>query len=243
MIETTPDQLNRDGLKISYHYYCSRARRTLAISVRPDLSILVRAPYRTSRETIRLFVHEHADWIVRTRQKLAGQEHSPPLTYRTGDTHHYAGKPYRLEVKQGQRDAVVCLGDSLIVTVRQEPTEERTKKLLAAWYRRRADILFHDRLAICHQRAASEGIPLPVLRIRKMRSRWGSYSSRGQVTLNLTLILVSIDYLDYVILHELCHYKVGRHGPRFWKLMKQLLPDCVERRRALNACARGLVLP
>jgi predicted metal-dependent hydrolase len=243
MIKTTPDLVTWEGSEISYRYYCSRRRRTLGISVRPDLSVLVRAPYGTSRDKVRAFLLEHAGWIVRTQQRLGRQGHSEPLNYRSGETHHYAGRHYRLEVNQGQRDSVTCLSDRLVVTVRQEPSEEKTKKLLDAWYRARADILFHERLTVCHRWAASEGIPLPTLMIRKMRTRWGSYSSKGRVTLNLLLALVPIECLDYVILHELCHYKVGRHGPRFWGLLKRLMPDCEERKRTLNTYASTLRLP
>jgi predicted metal-dependent hydrolase len=243
MIKTTPDLVAYEGLEISYRYYCSPRRRTLGISVRHDLSVLVRAPFGTSRDKVRSFVLEHVGWIVRTQRRLAQHGHSEPPSYRSGETHHYAGRPYLLEVKQGQRDSVTCLSDLLVVTVRQEPSETKTKKLLDAWYRARADILFHERLTVCHQWAVSEGIPLPTLRIRKMRTRWGSYSSKGRVTLNLLLVLAPVEYLDYVILHELCHYKIGRHGPRFWKLLRRLMPDCEERRRALNAYASAMRLP
>ena len=62
-----------------------------------------------------------------------------------------------------------------------------------------------------------------------MKTRWGSFSPEGRVTLNLGLITMSVDYLDYVILHELCHSRIKRHGPRFWNLLETFLPDCKER--------------
>lgn len=82
--------------------------------------------------------------------------------------------------------------------------------------------------AACHLRVPKD-IPLPVLRIRSMKTRWGSFSPEGRVTLNLGLITMSVDYLDYVILHELCHSRIKRHGPRFWNLLETFLPDCKER--------------
>jgi predicted metal-dependent hydrolase len=241
-LSTLPDLLTWENLEIPYRYYCSRRRRTLGISVYPDLSVLVRAPFATSREEIRRFVLERAGWIVRTQRRLE-QHVSEPLLYRSGETHHYIGKQYRLELKQGQKDCITCLRGCLVVTIRHEPTEEKAKKLLDVWYRARADILFHERLAACQQRATQEGIPLPALRIRKMRTRWGSFSSKGKITLNLLLIMAPIECLDYVILHELCHHKVRRHGPRFWGLLKRLMPDYEERQRELNAAAMTLRLP
>lgn len=243
-IKTLPDSVTWESLEISYRYYCSRRRRTLAISVYPDRSVLVRAPFGTSRENVRRFVIGRAGWIVRARQRLEQYAPAQPILYRSGESHHYVGKQYRLEVQQGKKDCVTCLAGRLLVTTRQSPTEEKTKKLLDVWYRARADILFHDRLAVCRQWAAREGIPLPDLKIRRMRTRWGSFSSRqGAITLNLSLIMVPVESLDYVILHELCHYKVGHHGRQFWGLLTRLLPDCKERRKALNAYAANLRLP
>lgn len=242
-METIQDLVTWEGVEISYRHYCSRRRRTLGISVYPDLSVLVRAPLGTTLDAVRQFVLERAGWIVRVRRKFAQHVPAQPLLYESGETHHYAGRLYQLEVKRGQRDCVTCLSGCLLVTTRHEPTGERTKKLLEAWYRARAEILFHDRLSVCQQIAAREGIPLPSLRIRKMRTRWGSFSSKGGVTLNLLLIMAPVECLDYVILHELCHYKVGRHGKRFWGLLTRLMPDCKERKQELNSHALALCLP
>ena len=116
------------------------------------------------------------------------------------------------------------------------PTAESIKKLLDRWYRAQAEVIFHERLAACHRRMP-EGIPLPPLRIRPMKTRWGSLSPRGSMTLNLRLAMMPLDCLDYVILHELCHFTFKSHGPRFWKLLERFLPDCRQRRKELNASA------
>lgn len=237
MRETLPDVVAWESAHISYRYYCSRRRRTLSVSVFPDLSILVRAPWRTSRATIRQFVLSRAGWITKVLRKLESRIPPEPPSYRDGATLHYAGRRLRLEVKGGAKGSVTCLFDRLLVTVPHEPTEEETKRLLGLWYRSRAEILFHERLRHCGLVAEREGIPLPDLRIRKMRSRWGSFSRGRGITLNLSLVMVPVEYLDYVILHELCHYRVPHHGPEFWRLLERLVPDCKKRRKGLNAYA------
>jgi hypothetical protein len=242
MIETLEDRILWGTLEISYRYYCSRRRRTLGISVYPDLSVLVRAPLGTSREGVRRFVLQHAGWLVRARRRFEERLPLQPLRFRSGELHHYGGMQHQLEVRQGEKDCVTCLPGRLLVTTRHEPTEERARKLLDGWYRARAEELFRERLSACHKKASAEGIPLPDLRIRRMRTRWGSFSSKGGVTLNLLLIMAPVECLDYVILHELCHFKVRRHGPRFWKLVGRLMPDCEERRRELATYAAILRL-
>jgi predicted metal-dependent hydrolase len=224
-------------LEIPYRYSYAR-RKNLSISVHPDLSVIVSAPNGAGIEKIREFVHRRAGWIRRTwrdfEQYLPKQ---PQRRYIAGETHYYLGRQYRLKIEQGNADSVKCLRGFLRVTIKGEISPARTKTLLTDWYRHHAKEVFHERLMVCQQRAHREGIPLPNLQIRKMNSRWGSYSSRELVTLNLALIKTPKDCIDYVIIHELCHYKVKHHGPEYWNLLHKLMPDFEEQRKKLNLYA------
>jgi predicted metal-dependent hydrolase len=228
------DIIRFEGMLIPFRYYCSPRRRSLAMSVYPDRSIVVRAPFRTSQRTIRQFVLDRGPWILKVWKKREVREAEPPCTYLSGNFVHYAGKAHVLEVISGNSQSVACISDRIIVTNKGESEVSRTKKLLFQWYRSRADILFHDRMAFCHDLLHSLNMPLPELRIRKMRSRWGSYSSKGTVNLNLLLIMTPVECLDYVIIHELCHHRVAHHGPEFWKLLACFVPDYKDLRKKLN---------
>ncbi|MCK5539495.1 MAG: DUF45 domain-containing protein [Deltaproteobacteria bacterium] len=108
------------------------------------------------------------------------------------------------------------------------------EKLLSDWYRQHAQRIFRERLEICLQRVAREGVKAPNLRIQKMTNRWGSCSEQGKIILNLELIKAPKECIDYVITHELCHLKEKHHGLRFWRLLEKLMPDYRERRQRLN---------
>ena len=82
------------------------------------------------------------------------------------------------------------------------------------------------------------GLPAPQLRVRKMRSRWGSCSRSAVITLNLELIRMPLPCIDYVITHELCHLVEFNHGPRFYALQARFIPDWKERKRLLETLAR-----
>jgi predicted metal-dependent hydrolase len=228
------DSITWGTIKIPYRYYYA-CRKTLGISVHPDLSVTVRAPNGTSIEKIRAFVHRRAGWIRKAwrefEQYLPKQ---PERRYIGGETHRYLGRQYRLKIAQGDTDSVKCLGGFFWVTIKGEISPERTKTLLGDWYRRHAKEIFQERLWVCHQRVHREGIALPNLLVRKMASRWGSYSAKGQITLNLALIKAPKDCIDYVIIHELCHCRVKHHGPQFWKLLHKLMPGFEERRKKLK---------
>lgn len=228
------DSITWGTVDIPFRYYHSK-RKTLGISVHPDLSVTVRAPLGTSLETIRDFVHRRGGWISKAwrdfEQYLPKQ---PERRYIAGETHRYLGRQFRLKVESGTSDSVKCARGYFWVTIAGDVTPERTQALLEGWYRHHAKQVFQERLLACHQKIQRENIPFPVLQIRKMSSRWGSYSSKGRVTLNLALIKTPKECIDYVIVHELCHAKVRHHGPKFWKLLHRLLPDFEERRKKLK---------
>jgi len=228
------DCITWGSIEIPFRYFHSK-RKTLGISVHPDLSVTVKAPHGTSLETIRDSVHRRGGWISKTwrdfEQHLPKQ---PERRYIAGETHRYLGRQYRLKIETGETESVKCLRGYLWVTAKGEVTPERTRGLLEEWYRHHAINVFHERLTVCHQKVLREGIPFPTMVIRKMTSRWGSFSSAGRITLNLALIKAPKECIDYVILHELCHFKVKHHGPKFWKLLHRLMPDFEERRKKLN---------
>ncbi|MHB8765886.1 MAG: M48 family metallopeptidase [Deferrisomatales bacterium] len=213
-------------------------RKSLAISVHPDLAVTVRAPEDTPPEAIRERVRQRGAWIQKAwREFELYLPKQPPRRYVSGETHRYLGRQYRLRTEQGEEESVKCLRGYLRVTTRGEPSPEKTRRLLEEWYREHARRVFRERLEACSQRASVEGIQQPPLAIRKMPTRWGSCSNAGRINLNLELIKASKDCIDYVITHELCHLKERHHGPRFWRLMAKLMPDYEARREKLNRFA------
>lgn len=220
--------------RIPYTYRFAR-RKTMAISVHPDLTVTVVAPEGTPVEVIRGKVKKRGSWIRQAwREYQLYLPHQPARSYVNGETHRYLGRQYRLKAQQGEVESVKCLRGYLWVTTRDEPTPARVKELLDVWYRDHARNIFWERMETCCRRAATEGISAPTLRIQKMTKRWGSCSESGRILLNLELIKAPKSCIDYVITHELCHLREKHHGPRFWRLLEKLMPDYAERRKQLN---------
>ena len=80
-----------------------------------------------------------------------------------------------------------------------------------------------------------ENIPFPKLTIGKMKRKWGYCNKRQElVKLNFDLIHYSIDEIDYVVVHELCHLIEFNHSPRFWKFVKKYKPNYKENQKVLK---------
>ncbi len=206
-------------------------RRTLAIHVLEDGAVEVRAPLDCPRPAIEAFLDKRRGWVERhraRRRQAAAQRPGPPAH---GSRQPYLGGWVTLAVGS------VAGRGRLRGEVLHLPGAEGTQALgraLEGWYRARARELFPERMDHWRQQLGHWRLPPARLRIRAMRTRWGTCSSRGWITLNLALIQRPVALLDYVVVHELTHLRVFDHGPRFRALMDEAMPDWRQRRAALR---------
>lgn len=217
--------------------YCLRFsdRKRLRITVKPDLSVLADAPSRFSEDDAKEAVRSKARWIL--RQLASFEEFHPlpmPHKFISGETFIYLGRQYRLKVLSGDKAPAKLRGRHLHVTVPDRSDTAVVKEAVDAWYRARAEGIFRRYLVTCMEVASRHGITEPELSIRDMRTRWGSCSSVGRVTLNLKLIYAPIHCIEYVIMHELCHLVHHDHSPRFYQLLTRCMPDWEKRRTVLR---------
>jgi predicted metal-dependent hydrolase len=91
-----------------------------------------------------------------------------------------------------------------------------------------------------HELAAQLGLTVGRVSIRNQRSRWGSCSRNGAISLNYRLVLMPSHVADYVLIHELMHLQQQNHGPRFWRLVERACPDYRESERWLRRHGRSL---
>jgi hypothetical protein len=214
------------------------SRKTLAIRIHPDGRIAVAAPTGTRLVVIEGFVTSRAGWIMKHLAAIKQRPTTPipeARRYVSGEQYHYLGTAYPLLVEADPITRVVLLPDKLRLGIRDPADTKRVQMLLVRWYRLHAERVFAERLGVCLQQVAPLGITTaPPLAIRQMKTRWGSCTSRGKITLNLKLIQAPVELIDYVILHELCHLKEMNHSPRFWALVTHVCPDWRQRRKILN---------
>lgn len=209
------------------------SRRTLAIEVHPDGRVLVRAPVACRPELIHERIKLRARWITR---QLADLERYRPRTpqrhYVSGETHLYLGRQYRLKVSPGDRRSVKLTRGHLLVSLPEPCSPERCKQVLRRWYRDRAKVVFREALdaSLDH----FDELERPRLIIRMLRSRWGSLSPKGTMTLNVDLVRAPRACIEYVVVHELSHLKHPHHGAEFYRLLERVMPDWQKRKEKLE---------
>jgi predicted metal-dependent hydrolase len=233
MIMSTRHQVKFGSQTIEYELVFM-PRKTLAISVHPDLNVTVKAPDGTKLEDIEKKVHNRSKWIL-NQQRLFEiyLPDVPPRKYVSGESHRFLGRQYRLKVIKNEIEQIKLTRQFLEIYT-HDTNPSRVRELVEEWYRSQAGQIFQDRLATCYSKLSREKIPFPKISIRRMQSSWGSCSAKGTISLNIKLIQVTKEYIDYVLIHELCHLKHLNHDAEFYKLLSRIMPDWTRKKEKLD---------
>jgi predicted metal-dependent hydrolase len=194
-----------------------RARRlTARVHVGGRVEIVV--PVGVNAKTVRDFVQRFTPWIdrkVAAMQYHAKAEAVVPRAVEFGFTNErfdvdWHGTPKRNVTQQGGK---------LVV---HAPSEEHARSLLQGWLKRAASERLAPRLL---QLANDLNYSVARVAIRCQRTRWGSCSTRGTVSLNCSLVFLRPEVVRYLFVHELAHTKHMNHSASFWRLVEKLEPE------------------
>lgn len=210
-------------------------RRRLKIAVTPSGMVVVTAPVDATDDEVHERIRRKGGWIAAQIEDFEQyRPRTPPRQYISGETHLLRGAQYRLRVRQSDASRIYLSGDRIILETPHAESLVHKAALLNHYYRLEAHQEFPLRLQQLAPLFASEGMDVPKLVIRPMTKRWGSYTPKGSLVLNLDLIRAPIRCIDYVIVHELAHAFEPDHGPRWRRLMDKAMPDWRDRKQRLE---------
>ncbi|OQB05855.1 MAG: WLM domain protein [bacterium ADurb.Bin212] len=209
----------------TYDYVlCREERKTLSLTVNPDLSILVKCPNQATEERIEKFLKKKWLWLqkqINYFKKFKRTKYH--REYISGESFRYLGKQYMLQIKEDGENRVVLSKGKLVLHTAMYTSDAKYNKLLVSrWYSNKTKFVFNERFEEVLNRF--DYSQKPSLGIRQMNKRWGSYLNNDKILLNPKLIEASRECIDYVITHELCHMKYKDHDKRFYKLLEQKFP-------------------
>ncbi len=201
-------------------------RKTLGITVNPDLTVSVTAPTKTSVEEVQTKIENKGRWILKQWEFFESfLPQTPKREYVSGETHNYIGKQYRLKITKARKQDVKLKGRFLHVSIQNPNDRLKIKLLLAQWYRNHALDIFNWRIEQNLDLFQKYKLEFPKLIVRRMEKRWGSCTAEGKVTLNPEIIKAPVKCIDYVIVHELCHLIHHNHSSEFYKLQNKMMPN------------------
>ncbi len=206
----------------------------LHISVYPPMGrVRVAAPERLGDDQVRLAVVQRLSWIKKQREQLRSAARQSEREMITGESHYTWGVRRRLKViERPGRAHIEIEGDRLLLFVTTGATVEQRRRALDSWYREQ---LRQELPHLIEHWERQLELSVPHWTIRRMKTKWGSCNREtGHLWFNVELAKKHPDCLEYVVVHEMTHYRERGHGERFTKLMDSHLPDWRRRRDQLN---------
>lgn len=211
------------GKSVTYTVKKSARAKRLTIKITRERRLEVIVPQRVDSVEAHRFIYAHRGWIEKKLHLLT------PVT----KTYLYLGKVYKLSHlhnREGSKHKISLEAETLSIespfssTIGPAEIFDQFLKFQGRKYL----------VARCEELAKQYDFPLTKVSIRGQRSRWGSCSRRGSISLNYKLMQFRYEMIDYVILHELCHLRHMNHSQRFWNEVGRYLPNYKALDKELN---------
>lgn len=210
--------------------------KNINLRVTPNKEIFISANKKIPFNVISKFIEKKTDWIYK---KIAYFEQfntsNYEMTYESGESFLYLGKQYRIKVEQNINDDAKLIGKYLNIYVRDRTNINSKKQIVSDWYFEKAYFHYTNSLKTLFPKVQKYGYEKPELRIKKMKTRWGSYSKKtNTININIDLIKTPKYCVEYVLLHELIHMRFQKHDKNFYNFLTVLMPDWQNRRGFLD---------
>ncbi|HOJ49494.1 MAG TPA: SprT family zinc-dependent metalloprotease [Spirochaetota bacterium] len=194
-------------------------RNTIALQLTDEATLIVRAPFEVSEETINRVVAKNLKWIEKNKNEILSRD--PKFVKKefvNGEGFLYLGKSYKLHIVNEQ-DIPLKFNNAFFLLKEYQST---AKQLFIAWYKKRAYEKISERVQFYAQK---RGFKYNKIYITNANRRWGSCSIKGNLSFSWRLIMAPLSVIDYVIVHELAHLEQKNHSKFFWNIVRILLPE------------------
>ncbi len=214
--------------------------KNLNLRIHKDCKVYVSASPDISAERVDDFVVSKGNYIRSAQRKFREMaQYTPqPKQYVSGETFYLLGRGVRLKVEKDVRDTIFSDGIYLHLCVKDPDGFAKKQRMVTRYLDERCRTIFSEIISEIYPIFQKYGVPMPALWIRNMETRWGSCSAKKRIiTLNKRLLEVPRNCIEYVVMHEFCHFIHPNHSKQFYTFLAMLMPDWKQRKETLDKSA------
>jgi predicted metal-dependent hydrolase len=194
-------------------------RKSIALIVKRDGRLVVRAPLDATDEQIFSVINRKSNWIeVKQQEVLSTYPQTSKKEFVNGEGFLYLGQSFRLKIID-QAEVPLKLGTFFVL---DQAFLAQAKEVFIKWYKERACEVLSERVTWY---VGKIGVKVEEVKIASATSRWGSCSAKGTLSFPWRLVMAPIPVIDYVVIHELVHILEKNHSKTFWNQVHALMPD------------------
>lgn len=241
----TPNKIYTKEVEISNYVenvtFIFDKHKSIRLSLSKKGNIIVKMPSWCNEFQAKSFIQKKTLWILKKKKDFE------KIIQNQDNIWFYLGNPFKISLKEGKKHIALGqkflyiylpkkkfpekkLENSTLLEISFSENSHPLDRSLKTWEKKLAENILAKRFARMWNEFSEYGSPFyglapPSLKIRALSSRFGSCTSKSEITLAVRLIHYPLIYIDYIIIHELCHLKIMSHDKRFYTLMEQCLPD------------------
>lgn len=193
---------------LKYSIKINRRSKRISLTVKRDGSCSVTVPFRRSSIFQNMLIKKAGYFVATKKEWIEAQREK------------YRKLQEKIKTTRGIDSEAVGVGESQLVS-KLSDKELKTRTLE----------IVQERLSHFNQ---FYKFSYKDVRVKKVSTRWGSCSRRGNLNFSHKLALLRSEEIDYVVVHELCHLSEFNHGPKFWKLVEQTIPNYMQIRKGMR---------
>lgn len=218
-------------MKLQYQLTRKKIKQII-LRVLEDGSLQINAPFFVSQKQIESFLEEQIPWIEKTRKKIQNQKKKKnpfQAHYQSGEKFSIFGKEVTLQLRVSESSSIYLGKRFLYVFYRQEESKKLRENIHHYFLN-----LLKESLEF-YLKKYSEALQLfpSKFQIKTMKSAWGVYHTKGNdISFNSLLLSQTKEFIEYIVVHELCHLRYLNHQKEFWNLVASQIPNYREIRKS-----------
>lgn len=207
----------------------------LSIRMAPGRGVWVNVPFGVSQRQVEKFVAEKSGWISQNMEKVKVYEQDTGVGLGIGAEVKTKLHTLKIEESDTLKPGYKLENERITLLIPRKTDYKKidtiVKKFLLEIYKMECKRYLPPRV---YSYAEKYGFRFTQLSFRNNISNWGSCSHDDKISLNIKLMKLPDEVIDYVILHELCHTVEKNHSASFWKLVGKVCPDFAHCRQQLR---------
>lgn len=217
-----------NGNEISY-YLIKKKMKNVNIRIKPDGNIYLSCPIKMKKDVAEKFLIDKYNWIIKHQNRINEYSTEKEMFEENGKV-YFLGKIYKLHIISSKSNDIKIDNESINIYIKEKYAEN--KNYIQKYYEK---YLKEECYKTCEFLIKKYRKELPEIEIKKLKTRWGSCSPyQNKVTFNLSLIKTPIECIEYVVIHELSHFKEQNHSKKFYNIVESYISDWKLRRKLLN---------
>ena len=195
----------------------SNRRKSYSVQVTDNGEVIIRVPYFFSEKDINGILNKHDKWIKNKINFLSEINRKQNKYLRIGDTVFYLGMKYKLIYKKDIKD--FNFDNNFFFSSTDHDFIVRS---LERFFREKGKVVLKERVDYYSR---IYGLHYNKIKITGAKKRWGSCSIKKNLNFSWRLVMLPVEIIDYVVVHELSHLIEMNHSGKFWKHVERMMPD------------------